>query len=389
MAAPRQAEPEGAKAALIAFLEERFGTAMGVRLTVLEKLVRGGDAVALAAAWLLLYGAAAGLVVWWANEWPLREVAPARLAGILAWNWLHFAVLIAITRLLTLRVLDIVRRDILPFASDDYAACVAAAIARDHASPVFRFAPCAVAALALAASLWALRSEIDPIWWNRRPFPADLLFWSATAFFLSVLYMRVMVTITFPRAFAAALDRDRDHLYPLCAAESPLVAGLARLNRTLLVYTVLVFLVLATILLLALVPPPFRLLEDSTYLFTVIPLLGFFSLGFGTLVYLGSEFDIAVTLRRFSLERAELLQRKISPLLDSAGDEAAAARLERLTRLHDRIVAGGRYGSRFGKAVSITLPLALPLIGLIDKLVEKLAGSAANSAAAANPPSLP
>ena len=50
------------------------------------------------------------------------------------------------------------------------------------------------------------------------------------------------------------------------------------------------------------------------------------------------------------------------------GDDASAARLDRLTRLHEQILAGGRYGSRAGQAVSLVLPLTLPAIGVIEKI---------------------
>jgi hypothetical protein len=98
-----------------------------------------------------------------------------------------------------------------------------------------------------------------------------------------------------------------------------------------------------------------------------VPLVGFFSVGLGTHTYLASEAAIATTLRRFSLERAAALQREIAPLLKRSGDEAGA-RLDRLTRLHDQVIAGGRYGSRFWKVVSIALPLTLPAVSLVEKL---------------------
>lgn len=373
MAARRLSKEEGAKAALIADLEDRFGTTMGVRLTLLERLVRSRGAVPLALAWLLLYGAAAGLVVWWANDGRV-DGGHAKLASLLAWETVHFAVLIAITRLLTTQVLDIVRGDILPFASDRYAASVRTLLAERHASPQARFGPHIVAAIVLAASVWAIRAEIEPVWWTARPFPVDLLFWAASTLLLAYLAMRVVVTATFPRAFAAALEQDLHCLYPLAAADSPLVRGLARLDRTLLVFWALVFPVMASVMLLILPGERFGLASHSPYLFILIPIIGFFSLGVGAQVYLGSESAIGTAVRRCSLERAQALQREIVVLIDGPGDEASLARLDRLTRLHDQIMAGGRYGSRFGTTVSLILPLVLPAIAIVEKLFGADAG---------------
>lgn len=370
MTGSRQSKEGGAKAALIAALEDRLGTAMGVRLTLLEKLIGTSAAPAIALAWLLLYGALAGLVLWWTNDGRMpAEVGHARIASLTVWNALHFPVLVAVTVVATRRVLDIVRRDILPFASDDYAAAVGAALARRYSAADYRLMPYAVAPAVVAAALWSIRGDIAPLWWTAPRFPLDLAFWTATILYYAFLSMRVTLTTTFPLDFAAALERERQNLYPPRAVDSPLVQGLARLNRTLLVYSALIFLVLATIMLLVVLPAEsFRLPGHSRYLFVVIPLLAFFSVGLGTLVYLGSESAIAVALRRFSLERAQALQDEIIALLDRPGDEASSARIERLSRLHDQIIAGGRYGSRAGKIVSVALPLTMPAIGLIERL---------------------
>jgi hypothetical protein len=354
------------KSALIAALENRLGDALGPRLGPLERLVRSRGAVPLALGWLLLNGAAAILVLLWANQGGRPEGGHARLASLIAWNAIHLPPLIVIARLSTIHVLDIVRRDVLPFASGDYAEAVRAALAETYAAPHVRIAPYAVAVAVVATSLWTLRDEIAPVWWTPTIAP-DLAFWTAAIFLAAVLNMKVVVVAVFPRAFAAALEVDQHSLYPPAAADSPLVRGLARLNRALLAFWAASFAVLASIMLLALLDPPFGLGPHSPYLFILIPLFGFFSIGLGTHNYLASEAAIATTLRRFSLERAAALQREIAPLLERSDDEAGA-RLDRLTRLHDQVIAGGRYGSRFWKIVSIALPLALPAVSLAEKL---------------------
>jgi hypothetical protein len=363
---PARQEQDQPKPALLAALEDRLGNALGSRLRPLERLVRSRGAAPLALGWLLLNGAAAILVLWWANQGRLPDGGHARLASLIVWNALHFPPLIAIARLSTIHILDIVRRDILPFASDDYAEAVRAALAETYAAPHVRIAAYAVALVVVATSLWAARAEIAPVWWTP-PIPPDLAFWTAAVFLAAVLYMKVVVVAVFPRAFAAALEVDRDLLYPPAAADSPLVRGLARLNRALLAFLAMAFAVWSSILLLVLLGPDFGLAPHSPYLFTLVPLVGFLSIGLGMHTYLASEAAIATTLRRFSLERAAALQREIAGLLDRRGDEAGA-RLDRLTGLHDQVIAGGRYGSRFWKIVSIALPLTLPAVSLAEKL---------------------
>lgn len=372
-----RSQPEPAKAALVAALEHRLATTMGVRLSLLEKLI-GTGAGALAMAWLVAYGAAAVLIVWWSNHGRMPQDGHARLASLIAWNVVHFAALIAITRVVTPRALEIVRRDILPFASDDYANSVVAALARRHASLSFRLMPYAVATLGTAAAIWSIRGDIDPVWWTAPELPLDLLFWSATVFYTGLLAMWVVETATFPREFAAAIERDRETFYPPDAAQSPLIQGLARLNRTILAYWAFVFLILATVMLMVLLPEPFGLTAHSRFLFILFPFLAFFSLGGGALVYLESEFLIGNAVRRYSQERVSKLQREITALLNSRqdGDEGFATQFERLMRLHDQMIAGGRYGSRFGTAVGVALPFVFPAIGLIEKLIHHAAPSA-------------
>lgn len=376
MAPQRQPQSEPAKAALVAMLERRLGTTMGVRLTLFEKLV-GTGAGALAIAWLVAYGAAGALILCWSNSGLMFQDGHAKLASLIVWNIVHFAALIAITRVATPRALEIVRRDILPFASDDFANAVASALARRYASLSFRLVPYLVATVGAAAAIWSIRGDIEPVWWNAREFPLDLLFWSATLFYTSLMSMWVVETATFPREFAAAIEQDREAFYPPDAAHSPLIQGLARLNRTILAYWGFVFLILATIMLLVLPPEPFGLTGHSPFLFILFPILAFFSLGGGALIYLESEFLIADAVRRCSQERVNELQREIVALLNGRqdGDEGSAAQLERLMRLHDRMIAGGRYGSRFGTAFGVALPFVFPAIGLIEKLIHHAAPS--------------
>jgi hypothetical protein len=370
MAARRQPQQESAKAALIATLEHRLATHMGVRLTLFEKLV-GTGAGALAMAWLVTYGVAAILILSWWNHGLTPQDGHAKLVSLIAWSVVHFTALISITRIVTPRALEIVRRDILPFASDDYASSVVTALSRRHASLSFRLVPYVVATLGMVAAIWSISGDIEPVWWNAREFPLDLLFWSATVFYTSLLSMWVVETAKFPREFAAAIEQDREAFYPPDAARSPLIQGLARLNRTILTYWGFVFLILATVMLLVLPPEPFGLNTHSPFLFTMFPILAFFSLGGGALIYLESEFLIANAVRRSSQERVSKLQGEIIALLNRSqdGDEESAARFERLTRLHDQTIAGGRYGSRFGTAFGVALPFVFPAIGLIEKLI--------------------
>lgn len=364
------------KSALIAALKARLGTAMGVRLPILKGLFGGKHALCLGFGWLALTVTALAAATWWSSGGAIPDNGHAKLASLTLWVIVYFAALIVVSREMTTRLIDIVCRDILPFASDAYAAAVTRNLARQPAFLRLQV-PLGVAAITLAGALWAIAGEIDPVWWDARPFPADLLLWTGLAFYTLFASVRILVTAAFPHSFARALNHEREFIYLLDAANSPLIQGLSRLNRTLLGYWAIVFLVLLSIMLLALPAEPFGLQRNSPLLFILVPLWAFCSLGFNTLVYLGSEATIATAVRRYTLKAAAPLQECVNALAETADhtDAEAAARLERLERLerlrelHDRILAGGHYRSRAGTAVSLALPVVLPVIGLIDRLL--------------------
>jgi hypothetical protein len=360
-------DPDREKAALLAALEDRLGTVMGVRLTPLEWLIRSREPIPLALALLLLQGAGAGLVIWWSSGDRAAGDAHARIASLLIW-YLHFPILAAIGRLYTIRCLDIVRRDILPFATERYATAAREALAAQQATLAARIVPPLLALFFLAACLWTLRDEIAPAWSAAPIFPPDLLFWAGTVLVTCYLQMQVVVVGAFPRAFADALALDRARLYPPDAAATPLVQGLARLNWAVLAFFAIAFLVWSSIMLLLVPEAPFGMDDHSPFLFVLVPIVGFCDVGVAALVYLTAEARIGTTLRRYAQERAEALQGEVIALLDPPWDDASAARLDRLTRLHGQILAGGRYGSHAGQAVSLVLPLTLPAIGIIEKI---------------------
>lgn len=374
MPQPQKPIDGAAKPKLVATLEAQLGSAMGLRLPPVERALGRRDAASLALAWLALTGAATLLAAWWSSAGGPPEGGHARLLSLNLWNCLHFAGLIAVGRLATGQVIDIVRRDILPFASDDFAAAVDEALTRRFTFLHFHALPYLSVPISLAAGTWAIWDDIHPTDWPAVSLTPDFLLWAAVSSFIYFTCTRVLVTAAFPRTFSTALDGERQRLFVLGAAESPLVRGLERLNRAVLIFWAIVFLVLATVMLLLLPDEPFRLSADSPYLFVLIPVVAFFAIGGGTLVYLESESAIRTVLRRETLERAEPIQRQIEALMrgPAADGQETLARIDGLRKLHDQILAGGRYGSRLGTFVSLALPFAMPATAQLERLFQWL-----------------
>jgi hypothetical protein len=148
-----------------------------------------------------------------------------------------------------------------------------------------------------------------------------------------------------------------------------MIKGLARMSGLLLGFWAMIFRCVLSIMLLAALPlGDYGFRGTSKLIFTLVPIAGFFSLGFGSLVYLNSEAQIRGVLRRFTSDQAEILQREANELFDPLAGHLAPdpAGLKQITDWHDRVVAGGHYGSRVRIGLSILLPLLLPIVSLIQ-----------------------
>ena len=321
-----------------------------------------------ALAWLLLYA-----ILWAAAEAiALRlGVAPEpRMVSLLAWGGCYAAAAIFFAETATDAVLDTVRRDILPHASPAYCVSVARDLERRYPPAFLTLVPLGVGAASLAAAYWAIGRDMGP---GRIPLRApELWLWAASFLYYFVCAGRAVIAARFYLSFARCLEQERAAFYVMSAAETPLIKGLARLGGQLLGFWAMIFLTVLSIMLLAVFPlGAYAFAGSSKLLFTLVPIAGFFSLGFGCLVYLASEGRIRNVLRRFTNDQAEILQYAANDLLDPTAGRVCPdpAALRQIMDWHDRIVAGGQYGSRVRVGLSILLPLLLPIVSLVQTAV--------------------
>ncbi len=326
-----------------------------------------------------------------------------RFVGLVGWGLVYFTAVLFSTRLATLRSFDIVRRDILPYATPAYVAAVADDLERRDSALMRWVVPLLVAILAALASTVAQAHECPPITSRvastaaqacecpliasrvastvaqackeppiaSAPFGPVRLFWTVIGLYLSFVAARGVLVGRFHEPFARRLDLAREKFYVLGAAETPLVRGVAGLGRQMLILWAIIFLAILSIMLLgAGFLGDYRFQGRSPLLWFVVPTAGFASVGYGSLLYLRSEAAIRETLGRFAAAQAEALQRLANARLD-----AAAGRLpedpeetEQLSAWHDRILAGARYGNRLGTVLSVALPFIIPVLTLVKAL---------------------
>jgi hypothetical protein len=366
MAAVRQllGASMGGEPRLVALRAHGRPLAQALRLLILYALVwAGAEALALAMA---------------------RPTHPQSVA-VLAWFGCLLFIRAWIARHTTVHLTQTIEQDILPYASSGFLESVAAEIERRNSRvrrivwPLLAAGACAVAAL--VAFTFDLKNDAG--------LPLDLKDKTTLAFTSPQSWFGILLMVYgfflsarsagaagFYIAFAERLEIEpSDGFFVLGAADSPLVQGLAKLGSQVLIFWAVIFLAILSSVLLAL---PWLgdhgLGQASKFVMLFVPLAGFITLGMGSLVYLRSEAKIRAALRSFTENQAAVLQERMNTLLDPlAGriphDEAEIARL---TEWHDRILAGGRYGSRVGTAVSIALPLLLPAVSFVWSVVERL-----------------
>lgn len=307
-----------------------------------------------------------------------------RFIGLVGWALVYFTAVLFFARLATLRVFDIVRRDILPYATPAYVAAVADDLERRDTVLMRWVVPLIVALLAGLASTVAQAyecpliagphfgsagSECPPIA-SARFAPVRLL-WTVIGLYLSFVAARGVLVGRFYEPFARRLDLAREKFYVLGAAETPLVRGVAGLGRQMLILWAMIFLAILSIMLLgADFVGEYRFQGRSPLLWFVVPTAGFASVGYGSLLYLRSEAAIRETLGRFAAAQVEALHRLANARLDPAAGRLPEdpGEAERLNAWHDRILAGARYGNRFGTVLSVTLPFAMPVLTLVRAL---------------------
>jgi hypothetical protein len=373
---PSRAEAEAQR--LTDALERLLGRAMGIKVPAVGRF-RSLAPLPFASIGFAAYALLAGLIL----ALPDDKSDP-RFVSLLAWGLVYYTAVLFLCRAATLRALDTVRRDILPYATPAFIAAVADDLELRHSGLARRIVPwIATLLVALVASSVALNCELAPncktlkfeelILPKTERGPVRLL-WSPIAFYLCFVAARGVLVGRFYESFALHLAKAQEKFYVLGAADTPLVKGVARLSQQMVGFWAMIFLAILSIMLLSLEPlraSGYGLQSSSPLLAFVVPTAGFASLGYGSLVYLRSESEIRRTLFRFATAQSEDLQRRCNARLDPLADRlpGEGGDLERLSCWNDRILAGARYGNWLVTALSVALPLVMPLIGLVGTLL--------------------
>lgn len=349
-------------------IERVLGRTMGVRLPFRSGL-EAREPYYAALIWLFFY-AALWLTV------AMGAIAPGssreKLVTLIAWSSCYFAGALYLARASTRRLLDTIDKDILPHATPTFEKRVADELDRRFGPVSLVLIPALAAAVSVVAAWWAISRDTERPMALCGPPDVELILFLASAFVYFYAAAVAVVAARFYSAFANNLEAERPVFYVMGAADTPLIKGLSKLGTQVLTFWALIFLLVLSSMLLSFAPPKeYELTRHSSFLFLLVPIAGFFSLGLGSLLYLQTEARIRATLQRFVNEQAKVLQKKSNKMIDPAENHwpEDPDALKRLTEWQDRILAGGCYGSRAGTGISIALPFVLPLLTLLIKLI--------------------
>jgi hypothetical protein len=358
---------------LLSAVERVLGVTTGKRIFFMRR-PDGWPPSMEALAFLLAYG-----FLWFGIERvaPSDSVSEPKIVVAIAWGACFYAGGIYLAQSTTHRILTTLRRDVIPYASRQYAEAVADTLGRRFSLSWLLSIPTLIAAISLVAAWWAVSVDTNrPLSVLFAAHPGEFIFWSVSYFAFFFVSTAGVVAARFYSCFADNLHIEKPSFYVMGAADTPLIKGLARLGTHVLIYWIMTFFLILSSMLLTLLPPDaYQLTFSSRFLFLLLAIAGFFSLGFGSVIYVSAQMRIGRTLQRFAFQQVSELQRASNALIDPLAGRSPnriksdAEALEHVTRWHDRILAGGHYGSRVRASISVALPVILAVLTLVIRLI--------------------
>jgi len=283
------------------------------------------------------------------------------------WGVVYFGLVVTHTRYTSLAVDEIVEELVLPSISDELAESVRKNIQKSFARRQTLMKSLSAASIAILISCVFLRQ----FHWRQ------LCAWGVGFFILYFTASQATLTAPFYRRFSDSLKEHSDVLFPIDPAASPAIYACTALAKRILLYW---FVVLLLVMSLMAVPYIWTFLlasrfgtwsgSVSRFIAIVVFVAGFFSFGFGSLVYLRFENDLRIAIDRVRLATLSTVQTRYCEL--SSNQRALSA--EEQSQL-DQLKSTSDYLSRSGNlrgsletlatAVTATLPPLVSIVGAV------------------------
>src|SRR5258706_5463541 len=304
-----------------------------------------------------LFTALAYAILFCALPWIIfRDTGP--LFWLSVWGSCYFAFAAGIARATFSSVLKIIENSILPELSETAAAAIDEDLARRFSTTKVFVGAVLVAMVATGVSAIVLHYDLMIHYHAQSSASLWQIVWLCCGYF--ILYFtaaRATYAARFYGTFANHLKIDADRIYALDPAHSRQVAHIASVGQLVLLFWFGIVCAVATLY-------PLFNRDLPWFVIFVVPIASFFSVGFGTMVFLDSEKDIRSIVKDVARSTLNSLEKEIEDLFSrrSTLDEPQWDRMRGLIASRDKLIATGSYRSAVLTWLNILVPLALPLI---------------------------
>jgi len=287
------------------------------------------------------------------------------LVWLSVWGSCYLAFASAIAWFTSLSVFKIIEDNILPELAEGAIAAIDEDLARRFDGKRVRVLSFLVAITAAGVSALAIHYDLKS---SGHPASLVKIGWLCSGLFiLYITAARTTDTARFYGTFATHLKIDADRVYAPDPVHSLLITHIAALGRRVLLFWFLIVCSVATLV------PLFTNLR--WFVLFVVPVASFFSLGFGTIVFLTSENDIRCVVNGVVARTLRSVEPEIADLFNRRGglDDLQWKRLQELMALHDKMATTGSYRSVLLSGLSILVPFVGPVAAINwSKLIDVL-----------------
>jgi hypothetical protein len=307
----------------------------------------------------------------------LKPTSP-QLVLLSWWGVVYFGLVVMLTRRTATAVTEIVEVLLIPNISEEFADTARENIEKNFVRPrtfMKSLAAASIAMLISCALLWQFRG-------------IQLFIWGVGFFTLYFTASQATLTAPFYTSFSLSLKKHSNILFAVDPAASPVVIACTALAKRILSYWFVVF-----VLVMSLTSIPYLMSRPeassfacassagkasciSYYISAVVFIAGFFSFGFGSLVYLRFESDLRIAVDRLRLATLSGVQGRYGEIL--SGDEVLSAedwvRVDRLKGTSDYLSRSGYLRGSLqsvGIVVATILPPVVSLVGAVLTFFQK------------------
>jgi hypothetical protein len=272
------------------------------------------------------------------------------------WGAVYFGLVVALTRRTSLAVVEIIEALLIPSLSEDCADSARENIEKNFVRPRIFMKSLGAASIAMLISCMLLP----------RSHGIELVIWGLGFFILYFTASQATLTAPFYTCFSQSLKAHDDVLFPIDPAASPSIIACAALAKRVLFYWFLVF-----VLVMSLTALPWFAGKSfagvGPFISAVVFVAGFFSFGFGSLVYLRFENDLRIAMDRVRLTTLSTVQVRCVELFSSRWplSAEACAQLDRLERASGYLSRPGYFRSSFQTLSTVLIAIVPPIVSIV------------------------